>query len=43
MNEEFVKRYKIQQKPLTESQKASNPLGYSMDYVTMTEELYDNM
>ena len=41
MNEEFVKRYNVTQKPvMNKVQESTNPLGYSMDYIKLTEQLY---
>lgn len=43
MNEEFVKRYKISQKPIMKPvNESEHPLGYHMDYVKMLEQTYDN-
>ena len=42
MNEEFVKRYKVQQKPNAQTTNESANLGYNMDYIKLTEEYYDN-
>ena len=44
MNEEFVKRYKVQQKPIMKQvQESEHPLGYHIDYVSLTEQMYQNM
>ena len=44
MNEEFVKRYKVQQKPIMKQvQESEHPLGYHVDYVSLTEQLYNEM
>ena len=44
MNEEFVKRYKVSQKPvMREVQESEHPLGYHVDYISLTEQLYNNM
>lgn len=44
MNEEFVKRYKVQQKPIMKQvQESEHPLGYHIDYVSLTEQMYKNM
>ena len=44
MNEEFVKRYKVQQKPmLKQVQESEHPLGYHIDYISLTEQMYKNM
>ena len=43
MNEEFVKRYKVSQKPIMKPvNESEHPLGYHMDYVKMLEQTYDN-
>lgn len=43
MNEEFVKRYKVSQKPIMKPvNESEHPLGYHMDYVKMLEQSYDN-
>lgn len=43
MNEEFVKRYKVSQKPIMKPvNESEHPLGYRMDYVKMLEQTYDN-
>ena len=43
-NEEFVKRYKISQKPIMkEVHESEHPLGYSIDYIKLTEQLYNEM
>lgn len=42
MNEEFVKRYKVQQKPIMKQvQESEHPLGYHIDYVSLTEQMYN--
>jgi len=42
MNEEFVKRYKVQQKPMMKQvQESEHPLGYHIDYVSLTEQMYN--
>jgi hypothetical protein len=44
MNEEFVKKFKAAQKPVQKTvMESENPLGYHLDYVALTEELYKNM
>lgn len=44
MNEEFVKRYKVTQKPIMKQVKESeHPLGYTVDYISLTEQLYNEM
>lgn len=40
-NEDFVRKYNVNVKPMNESATANkNPLGYSMDYIKMLEDLY---
>lgn len=41
MNEDFVNKYKVQQKQKTVVTESTHPLGYSMDYVAMLEHMYD--
>lgn len=44
MNEEFVRRYKVQQKPIMKPvQESEHPLGYTMDHAALLEQMYDNM
>lgn len=41
MNEEFVKRYKISQKPIMKSvQESEHPLGYTIDHAKILEQMY---
>ena len=42
MNEEFVRRYKVQQKPIMKPvQESEHPLGYTMDHAALLEQMYD--
>lgn len=44
MNEEFVRRYKVQQKPIMKPvQESEHPLGYTMDHAALLEQMYENM
>ena len=44
MNEEFVRRYKVQQKPIMKPVKESaHPLGYTIDHAALLEQMYENM
>ena len=41
MNEEFVKRYKISQKPIMKPvQESEHPLGYTIDHAKILEQMY---
>lgn len=40
-NEEFVRKYKVEQKPVMKPvQESAHPLGYSIDYVKLLEQTY---
>ena len=42
MDEEFVRRYKVQQKPIMKPvQESEHPLGYTMDHAALLEQMYD--
>ena len=44
MNEEFVRRYKVAQKPIMKPvQESEHPLGYHMDYAKILEQTYNNI
>ena len=44
MNEEFVRRYKVAQKPIMKPvQESEHPLGYHMDYAKILVQTYDNI
>ena len=42
MNEEFVRRYKVQQKPIMRPvQESEHPLGYTIDHAAILEKIYE--
>lgn len=44
MNEEFVRRYKVAQKPVMKAvTETEHPLGYTVDHAAILEQMYNNL